>query len=400
MLRNYSGAEAERGGLDMVLSLTQDQRAALGADAVEIAEAVDTLLVAIAALRTGCDPSAMGSLKDRPVSAGLTWHEWVLRDTSYLLAKVEGVYRATVRRHAEDGGSYGQLAAATGVPRTTAQNRRDALLSATPEALEMWATGEHGPVDHPGVKVPASLKSWSYPWSAYTPVDITPPELLGKGLMRSAADGWAEPYPTPSDVPVAEMRQRAKEALVPFDLDDRAWPLNPQGRTGRTGRNLGKWGENAAADSIVLAGQQETGRSVLLIKRGDTGEWATPGGMAEENESELATMTRELLEETGVDLTGQKPLVVKRVYVSDWRNTDHAWICSTVGVFEVQEPIEAQGQDDAIEARWWPFTSLDELAREIAATGDRLSNAHLRLLSIADGGELVDGVMPGRLPRP
>jgi len=40
--------------------------------------------------------------------------------------------------------------------------------------------------------------------------------------------------------------------------------------------------------------------SVLLIRRGDTGEWALPGGTVEWGEPLRATMVRELLEEAGV----------------------------------------------------------------------------------------------------
>ncbi|MCX5367535.1 hypothetical protein OG864_53885 [Streptomyces sp. NBC_00124] len=50
---------------------------------------------------------------------------------------------------------------------------------------------------------------------------------------------------------MSDWSQRQATALVPFQLDARGWPLHPHGRTGR---NLGKWGGNAAADPIVVAG--------------------------------------------------------------------------------------------------------------------------------------------------
>lgn len=40
---------------------------------------------------------------------------------------------------------------------------------------------------------------------------------------------------------------------------------------------------------------------ILLIRRGDTGQWALPGGTVEWGETLRETLPREMLEETGVD---------------------------------------------------------------------------------------------------
>ncbi|MEY9861014.1 hypothetical protein ABH935_006652 [Catenulispora sp. GAS73] len=105
-------------------------------------------------------------------------------------------------------------------------------------------------------EIPAALRSWAVSWAGYAPVDITPPAREPAGLPGAVAEGWAEPYEGPCDVPDWPACQAA--ALVPFDLDGfTGWPLNPTGRTGKAGRNLGAWGENQAADPIVIAG---TGR--------------------------------------------------------------------------------------------------------------------------------------------
>jgi ADP-ribose pyrophosphatase len=401
MLRTYTGEGTERGGLDLVLSLTPDQAEALGPDAYTIAEAVDTVLVAIAALRTGYDPSvtleeirSSGSMKDRPVSGGSSWHTWVLSDTTKLQALLEGVLHASIRGYADDRTSYGQLATVLGVARGTAQTRRDAVCKAAPNPAELWATGKRGPEDHPGAPVPATARSWMFPLPGYIPVDITPNRLLGQNLADLAERGKAEPYETPNDVP--NMTRRALSALIPFELDERRWPRNPAGRTGRIGRNLPKWDENEAADAIVVTGHGDA-RKVLLIKRGDNGWWATPGGMVRDGETPHAAVLRELREETGVTLDPDtKPVVAQALYVDDHRATDHAWVCTTAHLFEVDGELDNAGQDDAVESRWWPFADTDTLAREIEAAGGTLSPGHRQLLTLADGARPIDGIMPTR----
>ncbi|EPH44401.1 hypothetical protein ABT390_22600 [Streptomyces aurantiacus] len=59
-----------------------------------------------------------------------------------LIPALEGVRDAAVRRYRELGGSYGSLAKAMGVPRSTAQTRSMALLGREPSAHERWASGQ------------------------------------------------------------------------------------------------------------------------------------------------------------------------------------------------------------------------------------------------------------------
>lgn len=227
--------------------------------------------------------------------------------------------------------------------------------------------------------VPAALRDWSVSWPTYAPADVTPPELLPAALARQVP-AWAEAAATPAEVNDWDRRQAA--ALVPFELNAQGWPLNPQGRTGRTGRNLGKWGENAAADPIVVAGSGDR-RRVLLITREDIGVEAIPGGMVDPGETAPAALVRELREETGVDLSDHQPVILGQNLVDDWRNSDHAWVASTSALYLLPATVTAVAADDALDANWWPFGSLDELDSAITAAGRTLYAAHRPLLQSA-----------------
>lgn len=367
MLRYTQGAETRLGGVDVTLSLPSEQAAALSSDAAVLAEELDTVLGGIAELRAG--------------TADRVRAERLLAEAAALLTRLEGVRDAGIRAHAGGGGTYGQLAVALGMPLTTAQSRRDGLAGAEPSAAERWARGEYAPVDHPGVRVPEALRDWSVSWPGYLPVEITPPELRTASLAE-AVPTWAEPAVTPDKV--TDWAERQSEALIPFDLDDRWWPLNPHGRTGRSGRNLGKWGENQAADPLVVAGTGSD-RHVLLIQRADRGVWAIPGGMVDPGETAPATLVRELREETGVDLAEITPVILQRTVVDDWRNTDHAWAASTVALYKVPEQVAATAGDDAAAAQWLPFADLDQLDHALTAADGQLYEAHRPLLATALG---------------
>ena len=236
----------------------------------------------------------------------------------------------------------------------------------------------YAPVDHPGVEVPDHLRSWDTPWPDYTPVDITPPELSADALDNPA--GWiTDPVATPQEV--ADWSCRLARAVVPYRLDAAGWPLNPAGRTGRSGRDLGGWGENAAADPIVIAGAGDD-LQILLIRRGDTGAWAFPGGMVDAGESAQEAALRELEEEAGLDLSGVASHTLARAYVPDRRATDHAWVATTAILYRLPEPVAVVAGDDAVQARWWPLTTAARLVQDLGGDGG-LYGAHHVLLGTA-----------------
>merc|ERR1719231_578857 len=75
---------------------------------------------------------------------------------------------------------------------------------------------------------------------------------------------------------------------------------------------LGKWGPNHAADPIVTREHPETKQiQMVAIRRGDTGEWAIPGGMVDDGEKVSITVKREFEEEASNVSDDEKPEVKK-----------------------------------------------------------------------------------------
>ncbi|MET9366071.1 NUDIX domain-containing protein [Streptomyces sp. NPDC006632] len=229
------------------------------------------------------------------------------------------------------------------------------------------------------INVPADLRDWAVSWPEYAPVDITPEELLPQALKREVPF-WAEGADTPDAV--TDWAQRQASALVPFQRDAKGWPLHPAGRTGRTGRNLGRWGENQAADPIVIAGTGSN-RRLLLITRDDIREEAIPGGMVDPGEIAPAALVRELREETSVDLSDHRPIILGRDVVDDWRQSDHAWVASTSALYVLPAIVTATAADDALDATWYPAGSMAALETAIAAAGRTLYAAHRPLIARA-----------------
>ncbi|CAD5115997.1 unnamed protein product [Dimorphilus gyrociliatus] len=174
-------------------------------------------------------------------------------------------------------------------------------------------------------------------------------------------------------------------------------PLNPKGKTGIVGRGiLGRWGPNHAADPIVTRWNlKNDGTKVLqfvAIKRGDNGEWAIPGGMVEPGENVSQTLIKEFCEEAlGIWEEESKDISLetreeKRTeivnelkeffeetgvkiysgYVDDPRNTDNAWVETTVFNFHETDSktvskYNLRAGDDAINVKWMNIDECQQL---------------------------------------
>lgn len=124
------------------------------------------------------------------------------------------------------------------------------------------------------------------------------------------------------------------------DINLAMLPINPYAPTGIGGRGiLGKWGPNHVADPIVITYDIERGvYQLLVIERKDmAGIFTLPGGMQDRSECISKTVTRELKEETNIILDINNSQFIYSGYVNDPRNTDHAWLETSVYLFNINE---------------------------------------------------------------
>lgn len=125
------------------------------------------------------------------------------------------------------------------------------------------------------------------------------------------------------------------------------------------------WGANYTADTATFAYADKIPH-ILLIKRGDTNEWALPGGFLEPGENDLNASIRELSEESGLAINDYKS-TFNKLYagpVLDIRTTLHAWVETNLWSVELNtEKLPGVfGNDDANEAKWF---KLDEIPHNL-----------------------------------
>jgi ADP-ribose pyrophosphatase len=209
------------------------------------------------------------------------------------------------------------------------------------------------PADAPAPRaLPADgIYDWARESSGYSPVEFIGKKTAGrieKGLpgFRAECD------------PDAEYESWTNEEITKDPSSGR--PLNPTGRTGYAGLGACSfYGPNLAADPIVTRDGKH-GPEVLLIQRGDTGEWAIPGGKLDAGEDPWQAAERELSEESGVNVDFSRAATLYCGYVDDPRNTDNAWFETAalhVHVTGDEAAQEPEGQDDAVASKWVPLNS-------------------------------------------
>lgn len=102
------------------------------------------------------------------------------------------------------------------------------------------------------------------------------------------------------------------------------------------------------------------GPDVLLIRRGKApraGEWSIPGGRQEWGESVRETAVREIMEETGVTVTGLRLLdVVDGISRTGGEVTGHWTLVDFRADWAGGDPRPG---DDATEAKWVSVVELD-----------------------------------------
>lgn len=108
---------------------------------------------------------------------------------------------------------------------------------------------------------------------------------------------------------------------------------------------------------------RDEGGRVLLIRRGDNGQWSLPGGMLEPGEQLDACLVREVWEETGLEV---QPLRLVGIYsdpsetLVTYPNGDRVhFVTATFECRAVGGALRADG-DESLEVGYFPADALPE----------------------------------------
>ena len=193
------------------------------------------------------------------------------------------------------------------------------------------------------------------------------------------------------------------------------------GLTGMKGRGrLGRFGPNQAVNPIIFRHKQELlpdgtlGKClwknykpvlelVLITKKDGNKDKALPGSMEESGNNPMVTAKKEFKEETMNSLEAtveEKAIIQKRVdvlfknahfigrfYVDDGRNTDNAWMQSTVYCIIDTEGVtyqyKLQAGDDATAVGWYEIELSDDGEIVIPGITHRLYASHNEFVKLA-----------------
>lgn len=185
------------------------------------------------------------------------------------------------------------------------------------------------------------------------------------------------------EVPSEQQQQRLRERGVETDTLGR--PLHPWRNQlpnlHASKGELWNWGPNDTVDPIVITSDDDP--RLLLIQRGDCGQWALPGGFVDKNEAPTAAAYREVLEETNLGLSPvmSPATICYQGAVHDRRSTLHAWP-ETTSVLIHTPCLPVSAADDAVDARWVRLADIRSLS------GLYGSHATLIDMAIHDNGSL------------
>ena len=113
-------------------------------------------------------------------------------------------------------------------------------------------------------------------------------------------------------------------------------------------------------DCVVFGYDMNGGLSVLLIQRGAApyrGRWAIPGGFLEMNEDAMSCARRELMEETGLEISSLEEIGSFSEVDRDPRER-----VVSIAFFTLSCTRPVKGSDDAAQARWFPVKEVPPLA--------------------------------------
>lgn len=113
------------------------------------------------------------------------------------------------------------------------------------------------------------------------------------------------------------------------------------------------------ADCIVIT--RDAAPKVLLIQRDNEpyrGYWAFPGGFMDMNETTEQCAVREMMEETGLDVSELKQIGCYSKVDRDPRGRT----ITVAYLVVIASPVPVRGQDDAAKAEWFSLSAIPKLA--------------------------------------